>query len=107
MIGVLSTGGGLVFSGDPAGNLIAFDGGNGRILWHAQLGSQITNSPQTFLNEVNAKTEPKDRISLFGPSWRAWDVLRRHKPLYPQDNLRRIGLWLVMMFYLFVVQGSR
>jgi acido-empty-quinoprotein group A len=47
--GVLSTGGGLVFSGDPSGNLIAFDAATGKILWHAQLGSQLTNSPQTYL----------------------------------------------------------
>ena len=46
--GVLSTGGGLVFTGDPSGNLIAFDAANGKILWHAQLGSQITNAPQTW-----------------------------------------------------------
>jgi alcohol dehydrogenase (cytochrome c) len=47
--GVLSTGGGLVFSGDPSGNLIAFDAATGKILWHAQLGSQITNAPQTWM----------------------------------------------------------
>jgi alcohol dehydrogenase (cytochrome c) len=46
--GVLSTGGGLVFSGDPSGNLIAFDAATGRILWHASLAAQLTNSPQTF-----------------------------------------------------------
>src|SRR4029453_9991555 len=46
--GVLSTGGGLVFSGDPSGNLIAFDAKDGTILWHAQLGAQLTNSPQTY-----------------------------------------------------------
>jgi alcohol dehydrogenase (cytochrome c) len=45
---VLSTGGGLVFSGDPAGNLIAFNAKDGTILWHAQLGAQLTNSPQTY-----------------------------------------------------------
>jgi alcohol dehydrogenase (cytochrome c) len=46
--GVLSTGGGLVFSGDPSGNLIAFDATIGKILWHAPLGAQLTNSPQTY-----------------------------------------------------------
>jgi acido-empty-quinoprotein group A len=46
--GVLSTGGGLVFSGDPSGNLIAFNAATGDILWHAQLGAQLTNSPQTY-----------------------------------------------------------
>jgi alcohol dehydrogenase (cytochrome c) len=47
--GVLSTGGGLVFSGDPSGNFVAFDAKDGKILWHAQLGSQITNGPQTYM----------------------------------------------------------
>ena len=47
--GLLTTGGGLLFSGDPSGNFIAFDATNGKILWHAQLGSQLTNGPQTYL----------------------------------------------------------
>jgi acido-empty-quinoprotein group A len=47
--GVLATGGGLVFTGDPSGNFVAFDASTGRILWHAQLGSQITNGPQTYV----------------------------------------------------------
>ena len=47
--GVLTTGGGLVFSGDPSGNFIAFDATTGKILWHAQLGAQLTNSPETYL----------------------------------------------------------
>lgn len=46
--GVLATGGGLVFSGDPSGNLIAFNATTGAILWHASLGAQLTNSPQTY-----------------------------------------------------------
>jgi alcohol dehydrogenase (cytochrome c) len=47
--GLLSTGGGLLFSGDPSGDFIAFDAATGKILWHAQLGSQLTNSPQTYM----------------------------------------------------------
>ena len=47
--GVLSTGGGLVFTGDPSGDFIAFDARSGKILWHAPLGSQITNGPQTWM----------------------------------------------------------
>jgi acido-empty-quinoprotein group A len=47
--GVLATGGGLVFSADPSGNFIAFDAATGKILWHAQLGAQLTNSPQTYM----------------------------------------------------------
>ena len=47
--GVLSTGGGLVFSGDPSGNFIAFEASTGKILWRAQLGAQLTNGPQTYM----------------------------------------------------------
>jgi alcohol dehydrogenase (cytochrome c) len=46
--GLLSTGGGLLFSGDPSGNFIALDASTGRILWHASLAAQLTNSPQTY-----------------------------------------------------------
>ena len=47
--GVLATGGGLVFQGDPSGNFIGFDAATGKILWHAQLGAQLTNSPETYV----------------------------------------------------------
>jgi acido-empty-quinoprotein group A len=46
--GLLSTAGGLVFSGDPSGNFIAFDATNGKILWHSNVGGQITNSAITY-----------------------------------------------------------
>ena len=36
--GVLSTAGGLVFSGDAEGNFIAFDAAPGKPLWHFQTG---------------------------------------------------------------------
>jgi alcohol dehydrogenase (cytochrome c) len=48
--GVLATAGGLVFSGDAAGNFVAFDEQNGRPLWHSRIGT-ITNAPQTYLVE--------------------------------------------------------
>jgi alcohol dehydrogenase (cytochrome c) len=47
--GVLTTAGGLLFTGDPSGNFIAFDAANGDILWHARLGTIVTNSPQTYM----------------------------------------------------------
>lgn len=46
--GLLATAGGLLFSGDGSGNLVAFDTVNGNPLWHARIGS-ISNAPQTFL----------------------------------------------------------
>ncbi len=46
--GILSTAGKLLFSGDPFGNLIAFDPASGRILWHFHLSAAVTNGPMTF-----------------------------------------------------------
>jgi acido-empty-quinoprotein group A len=46
--GLLTTGGKLLFTGDGAQHLIAFDPSNGKILWHAGLGANISNGPETF-----------------------------------------------------------
>jgi alcohol dehydrogenase (cytochrome c) len=47
--GVLSTAGKLVFSGDGSHNLIAFGAANGKILWHADLATSVTNGPETYM----------------------------------------------------------
>jgi alcohol dehydrogenase (cytochrome c) len=47
--GILSTAGKLLFSGDPGGNLIAWDPATGRILWHFQLPAPISNGPMTYI----------------------------------------------------------
>lgn len=46
--GLLSTAGNLLFTGDGAGNFIALDPANGNPLWHANLGSTVTNGPITY-----------------------------------------------------------
>ncbi len=46
--GVLATAGGLVFSGDGAGNLAAFDAATGAPLWGTRTGN-ISNAPQTYM----------------------------------------------------------
>ena len=46
--GLLSTAGKLLFSGDPSGNLIAFDPATGRVRWHAGLGAPVSNGPMTY-----------------------------------------------------------
>ncbi|MBV8070577.1 MAG: acido-empty-quinoprotein group A [Acidobacteriaceae bacterium] len=46
--GVLSTAGKLLFSGDPSGNLIAWNPADGEILWHFHLGSNVSNGPMSF-----------------------------------------------------------
>jgi glucose dehydrogenase len=50
---LLATGGDLVFAGDVAGHLRAFDAATGKVLWETELGSQITGHPVTFA--VNGK----------------------------------------------------
>jgi len=46
--GVMSTAGGLVFTGDAEGNFIAFDAKSGKALWHFQTGSGIIAAPMTY-----------------------------------------------------------
>ena len=46
--GVLSTAGGLVFTGDAEGNFIALDAASGKALWHFQCGASVFASPMTY-----------------------------------------------------------
>ncbi|HTZ56792.1 MAG TPA: hypothetical protein VMB49_01780, partial [Acidobacteriaceae bacterium] len=46
--GVLTTGGGLLFSGDYFGNFIAFNSANGEILWHFSMLHSLGNGPETY-----------------------------------------------------------
>jgi alcohol dehydrogenase (cytochrome c) len=46
--GMLTTAGKLLFAGDGAGNIVAFDPANGNPLWHSRLGS-VAGAPQTFM----------------------------------------------------------
>jgi alcohol dehydrogenase (cytochrome c) len=46
--GVLSTGGGVVFSGQLTGEFEAFDADSGKQLWHFQTGSGIEGQPVTW-----------------------------------------------------------
>jgi alcohol dehydrogenase (cytochrome c) len=47
--GFLSTAGKLLFSGDAAGNLIAWNPENGTILWHFRLPAAVSNGPITYI----------------------------------------------------------
>ena len=51
--GTVSTAGGLVFTGDDDGNLVALDARTGADLWHFPTGQTLYASPVTF--EVNGK----------------------------------------------------
>ena len=44
--GMLTTAGKLLFAGDVAGNLVAYDPANGKILWHAHLGQVYRTRPR-------------------------------------------------------------
>ncbi|HEV2702762.1 MAG TPA: acido-empty-quinoprotein group A [Steroidobacteraceae bacterium] len=45
--GVLTTAGGLVFTGDTNGNFVAMDAANGALLWHSGIGN-ISAPPETY-----------------------------------------------------------
>lgn len=46
--GTVATAGGLVFSADDDGDLVAFDQKTGKDLWHFYMGSSLKGSPMTF-----------------------------------------------------------
>jgi acido-empty-quinoprotein group A len=46
--GILTTAGGLLFTGDPSTNFVAFNAATGVILWHSTLASTVTNGPITY-----------------------------------------------------------
>jgi acido-empty-quinoprotein group A len=47
--GMLTTAGKLLFTGDSSQHLIAYDPANGKILWHAGLGANVSNGAETYL----------------------------------------------------------
>jgi alcohol dehydrogenase (cytochrome c) len=47
--GILTTAGHVLFTGDYAGNLIAYAPANGAILWHFHMGRSLSNGPETYL----------------------------------------------------------
>ena len=46
--GVLTTAGGLVFTGDSEGNFIALDAKTGKALWHFQMGGAVYAAPMAY-----------------------------------------------------------
>ena len=51
--GTVSTAGGLIFSGDDDGNLVALDAKTGEDLWHFNMGHMIYASPMTWAIDGN------------------------------------------------------
>jgi alcohol dehydrogenase (cytochrome c) len=47
--GILTTAGGLLFTGGSGSSLVAYDPANGRILWHLRLPRGVSNGPSTWM----------------------------------------------------------
>ena len=47
--GVLTTEGGVVFTGDAQGNVLALRTSDGKTLWHAGAGANMQSQPVTFM----------------------------------------------------------
>jgi alcohol dehydrogenase (cytochrome c) len=45
---MLTTAGRLLFAGDGAGNIVAFDPANGNPIWHSRVGS-VSAAPETYM----------------------------------------------------------
>lgn len=48
-VSVLTTGGGLVFTADTHGNMLALDAVTGKRLWHSYGGNMVDNAPITYI----------------------------------------------------------
>ena len=46
--GLLTTSGGLLFSGNREGHFFSLDAKNGKLLWDRNLGGQVASSPVTW-----------------------------------------------------------
>jgi acido-empty-quinoprotein group A len=64
--GMLSTAGGLLFTGDPSGNFVAYDARTGKSLWHAPVGATISNTPITFMLDGHQYVIVASKDSLYG-----------------------------------------
>ena len=47
--GILTTDGGVLFTADSSGNLLALDSKTGHTLWHAYGGANVASSPMTYM----------------------------------------------------------
>jgi alcohol dehydrogenase (cytochrome c) len=63
--GMLSTAGGLLFTGDPSGNFVAWDARTGKSLWHVPVGATISNTPITFMLDGHQYVIVASKDSLY------------------------------------------
>jgi alcohol dehydrogenase (cytochrome c) len=66
--GVLTTAGGLVFSGDLGGNLLGLDAKDGKVLWHTRVGA-LSNGPMSY--EVDGR---QFLVTAVGDVLYAWSL---------------------------------
>jgi alcohol dehydrogenase (cytochrome c) len=75
--GVLSTAGGLVFTGDAEGNFIALDAASGKPLWHFQMGGAVYAAPMAFA------VDGKEYVAIAAGSALTRLVCHRHPSASP------------------------
>ena len=46
--GILTTAGGVLFTGDVAGSVLALDAASGKVLWHTYAGGNFNSSPIAY-----------------------------------------------------------
>ena len=68
---MLTTAGRLLFAGDGAGNIVAYDVANGKALWHSRIGA-VSNAPETYMLDgkqyvLVAAGDMLAAYSLYGP----------------------------------------
>ena len=108
--GSLSTAGKLLFTGDPSGNLLAYDPADGKILWHFRTGTMVSNGPSTYmLNgsqylvvgagdtlvrlQVSRSTEMMTRRQILGAAGAAsaWLAVEPGQAQSPAKRLANLG----------------
>jgi alcohol dehydrogenase (cytochrome c) len=63
--GVLSTGGGVVFSGTSDGHALALDARTGRLLWRFQTGGDVSSGPMSYMADGKQQVAMATGHSLF------------------------------------------
>jgi alcohol dehydrogenase (cytochrome c) len=63
--GVMSTAGGVVFSGTSEGAVLALDGKTGRLLWRYQTGGEVASNPVSYLVDGKQQIAMAAGRSLF------------------------------------------
>lgn len=64
--GLVSTRGGVIFSGESPGEFVALDAKTGSILWHYNTGQEINASPVTYMAEGKQYTAIESNSDVFG-----------------------------------------